>query len=79
MAQFVLTAKHIIQRASGLHIDSGTQITVNIPMMGITPYNLFGNSRCKDQLLQQFRINGIDAPATDAGLYSRGTWDIKMK
>ncbi len=79
MAQFLLTASHQIDRANGLHIDKGQTITVNIWIQGITPYNLFNNSRCKDILVQQFKANGIDVPYTDAGIYSRGAWDIKMK
>ena len=79
MPQFQLTATHQIDRANGLHIDKGQTFTVNINLMGITPYNLFNNPRCKDALIQQFKINGIDAPYSDAGIYSRGAWDIKMK
>lgn len=79
MPTFVLTARHDINRVNGLHIDRGQTFNVNINMMGITPANLFGNSRCADQLVQQFRLNGIDVPKTDAGIYSRGAWDIKLK
>ena len=31
-----------------------------------------------DALIQQFRMNGIDVPSSDTGIYSKGTWDIKM-
>ena len=79
MASFELTAKHQIDRPGGLHIDKGQTFTVNINMMGITPNNLFGNSRCLDALVKQFQFNGIDVPKTDSGIYSRGAWDIKMK
>ena len=79
MPTFELTARHDINRVNGLHISRGQQFTVNINMMGITPNNLFGNNRCADQLVQQFKFNGIDVPKTDAGIYSRGAWDIKMK
>ena len=48
-------------------------------MMGIGPNNLFGNNRCKEALVRQFQINGIDVPPTDTGIYSRGMWDIKIK
>ena len=65
MATFGLTARHDIDRLGGLHIDSGQQYTININMMGITPYNLFNNSRCRDALIQQFRMNGIDVPSSD--------------
>ncbi len=78
MATFVLTARHDIDRLGGLRIDRGQQYTININMMGITPYNLFNNSRCRDALIQQFRMNGIDVPSSDTGIYSKGTWDIKM-
>lgn len=79
MPTFELTARHDINRVNGLHICRGQQITININMMGITPMNLFGNSRCVDQLVQQFRMNGIDVPKSDSGIYSRGAWDIQMK
>ena len=79
MASFELTAKHKIDRPGGLHIDRGQRFTVNINMMGITPNNLFGNSRCADVLVKQFQLNGIDVPKTDSGIYSRGAWDIKMR
>lgn len=79
MPTFELTARHDINRVNGLHIDRGQQFTVNINMMGITPTNLFGNSRCMNQLVQQFKMNGIDVPKSDFGVYSRGTWDIRMK
>ncbi len=79
MPTFDLTATNSVSRTNGLYIEKGQQITVNINMMGITPYNLFGNSRCVDALVQQFRVNGIDVPPTDAGIYGRGLWDIKMR
>ena len=46
--------------------------------MGITPNNLFNNPRCADQLARQFKINGIDLPMTDRGVFSKGAWDIQM-
>lgn len=79
MATFEIMARHDIYRAGGLHIDKGQTFTININMMGISPVNLFNNSRCADQLVRQFKINGIDVPKTDAGIYSRGAWDIIMK
>lgn len=80
MATFVLTALHNIDRPQiGLHIDRGQQLNINLNMNGITPVNLFNNSRCQSLLAQQFRVNGIDVPITDVGIYSRGHWDIKMK
>lgn len=74
---FKLTATHSSYRANGLFIDKGTEITIHINMMGITPANLFNNSRCKEQLIQQFRVNGIDLPPNDSLLTNRGNWDIK--
>lgn len=78
MAQFLLTAKQGINRANGFHLDKGTQIMITIPIMGIMPGNLFNNSRCKENLLQQFKMNGINIPPTDQAFYSRGNWDVKM-
>lgn len=46
--------------------------------MGITPNNLFNNSRCKEPLLQQFKMNGIDLPQNDILYTNKGAWDIKM-
>lgn len=79
MPTFILTARHDINRCNGLHIDKGQQISININMIGIYPGNLFNNSRCVEQVVQQFKINGIDVPKTDTGIYSRGAWDIKVK
>ena len=79
MATFEITARHQIDRAGGLHIERGQTFTININMMGITPVNLFGNSRCVEQLVNQFKLNGIDVPKNDSGVYSRGAWDIRMK
>ena len=79
MPTFEIKARHQIDRISGLHIDRGQTFTININMMGITPTNLFGNSRCVDQLVKQFQLNGIYVPKTDSGIYSRGAWDIRMK
>lgn len=79
MPLFELTARSQIHRSNGLHISRGETITINIPMSGITPVNLFGNSRCTNQLVQQFKNHGIEAPISDSGVFSRGAWDIKMK
>lgn len=79
MATFEITARHQIDRAGGLHIDKGQTFSININMMGITPVNLFNNSRCMEQLVKQFQLNGIDVPKTDTAIYSRGAWDIVMK
>lgn len=79
MATFTLTAAHSTTRPGGLYIAKGQEISINIQMMGIGPNNLFGNNRCKEALVRQFQINGIDVPSTDTGIYSRGMWDIKIK
>ena len=79
MATFELTARSPVYRTGGLYIERGQTFTVNINMIGITPNNLFNNSRCKNQLIQQFKNNGIDVPITDSGIYSRRAWDIKIK
>lgn len=79
MATFEITARYQIDRIGGLHIERGQTFTININMTGITPTNLFGNSRCADQLVEQFKLNGINVPKTDSGVYNSGVWDIKMK
>lgn len=79
MPTFELTARYQIHRADGLHIDRGQTFSINIFTTGITPTNLFGNSRCAEQLVNQFKLNGISVPMTDSGVYNRGVWDIKMK
>lgn len=79
MPTFILTATHNIDRPqTGLHIVRGQSFTININMIGISPINLFNNSRCQAALIQQFQMNGINVPKTDYGIYSRGSWDIKM-
>lgn len=77
MAQFILTASHSCN-IGGQHIERGQSFSVNIPMMGITPGNLFNNSRCTDNILKQFSAQGIDLPK-DSPLLNSGHWDIKMK
>jgi hypothetical protein len=77
MPSFILTARSDINRPNGLHIGRGDEINVNINVAGINQYNLFNNSRCKEFLVRQFQINGIDVPQNDS-IFSRGTWDIKM-
>ena len=79
MPIFEITARHDINRPNGFHVDRGATFTINIHMDGIKPYSLFNNSRCQDNLIQQFRINGMDIPKTDYGFYSLGTWDVKFK
>ena len=78
MPEFILTARHDINRANGFHIAKGMELQITIPLCGLNPSSLFGNSRCRNQLLEQFRIKGINIPPTDHGFYSRGSWDIIM-
>ncbi len=78
MPSFEITASHAIDRSGGLHIDKGQTFTININMMGITPVNLFNYTRCAHQLVNQYKLNGIDVSKSDAGIYCRGAWDIKM-
>lgn len=77
MSQFILTAKQGINRPNGFHIDKGTQLVINIPIMGIQPGNFFGNPRTKDFILTQFRAQGMNIPPSDQAFYSRGNWDVK--
>ena len=55
MSKFELTAHCQMYLGQGVCIPKGQQMIINIPMMGITPGNLFGNNRCKDMVLQQLR------------------------
>ncbi len=50
---------------------------INVPLLGIQPGNFFGNPRCKDIILQQFRAQGISVPYADQAFYSRGNWDVR--
>ena len=77
MAKFELTANSQMYLGNGACIPKGQQMTINIPMMGINPNNLFGNSRCKEMLLQQFAVNGISLPSNSPFL-NKGHWDVKM-
>lgn len=77
MSKFELTAHCQMYLGQGVCIPKGQQMIINIPMMGITPGNLFGNNRCKDMVLQQFAVNGISVPPTSP-ILNRGHWDIKM-
>ena len=79
MPNFVITARTNIDRANGFHIDRGQEYNISINLSGITPINLFGNSRCKAMLIQQLRRNGVDLPDTDPIMRSSGFWDIKMR
>ncbi len=77
MATFELTARQQMFLGNGNVISKGTPISIHIPMMGIVPGNLFGNPRCRDAVLQQFAMNGINVPP-NSPILSRGHWDIKM-
>lgn len=79
MATFVLTAKTDINRPkANLHIDKGAQFQLHINVVGINPCNLFNNERCRDELMRQFRFNGIDLPRTDPIVASKSYWDVKQ-
>ena len=69
MAQFVLTARHS-SNIGGQHIDRGQSFTLNVAMMGITPVNLFNNSRCTDSILKQFSAQGLELPKSSPLLMS---------
>lgn len=77
MASFVLTLRHNAC-ISGQNLTRGQQFNLNVNMMGITPTNLFGNSRCVDTVLRQFSAQGLDLPK-NSPLLNGGHWDIKMK
>lgn len=77
MPTFVLTARHNSD-IGGQHIDRGQVFTINVNMMGITPTNMFGNSRCTDTVLRQFSAQGLDLPK-NSPLLNSGHWDIKMR
>lgn len=76
MPRFELTAR-IDMYQNGMYVSKGTPVSVNIPMMGILPGNLFSNSKCKDALLQQFAINGLPLPPNSNWL-NTSHWDVKM-
>lgn len=77
MASFILTLRHNACIA-GQDLTRGQQFSLNVNMMGITPTNLFGNSRCVDTVLRQFSAQGLDLPK-NSPLLNGGHWDIKMK
>ena len=76
MPRFELTARSEMNH-NGMHVGKGDTISVNIPVSGIQPNNLFGNSRCSDSLHQQFSVNGLDLPKNSPWL-NGGHWDVKM-
>jgi len=78
MPRFELTAKSDLYRADGTHIKKGEVVPLPIPMQGITPYNIFNNSRCAEQVRRQMQLQGINVKPGDAHLLSRGMWDVKM-
>ena len=61
MPKFELTARYDLTH-NGMHVDKGMRLYITIPMSGITPGSLFGSSRCKDALRQQFAVNGLNLP-----------------
>ena len=76
MVVFELTATRQMVLGNGMIVDKG--MPLNIPMHGITPYNLMNNSRCRDMVLQQFAMNGIPLP-NNSPFLNPGCWNIKMK
>lgn len=76
MAQFILTARHI-SNIGGQHVDRGQQFRLNVCTTGITPINLFGNSRCSDTVLKQLSAQGLHLTKSSP-LLNKGHWDIKM-
>lgn len=48
MVVFELTATRQMVLGNGMIVDKGMLLTLNIPMHGITAYNLMNNSRCRD-------------------------------
>lgn len=76
MAQFELSA-HCTMNNHGMHIEKGSKVNINIPLMGILPNNLFGNPRCADMIRQQFSAQGYTIPP-NSPILNRGYWDIKM-
>lgn len=77
MAQFTITARHT-SNIGGQHVERGQQFNVNVCMMGITPINLFNNSRCADTILKQLSAQGLELPK-NSPLLNGGHWDIKMR
>lgn len=77
MANFQLTLRHNTC-IGGQTCDKGAQYNINVNMMGITPTNLFQNSRCIDSVIRQFSAQGLDLPK-NSPLLNGGHWDIKMR
>ena len=77
MPTFVLTARHD-SHIGGQDVSRGQVYIINVGMMGITPTNLLGNSRCVDTVLRQFSSQGLDLPK-NSPLLASGHWDIKMR
>lgn len=76
MPKFELTAKSDWQR-NGESVFKGQTMTIEISTPGVMPNNLFGNSRCADQLRHQFALHELNLPP-DSPLLSAGKWDVKM-
>lgn len=77
MANFQLTLRHNAC-IGGQTCDKGQQFNINVNMMGITPTNLFRNSRCVDTVIRQFSAQGLDLPK-NSPLLNGGHWYIKMR
>lgn len=78
MPQFNITARRQTFLDNGMVINKGDNFTLNIPMGGITPNNLFGNPRCRDIILRQFSSQGIELPPYSP-LLNSARWDIKAR
>ena len=76
MATFELRLNHDI--CIGGHNKSKGQLFILNMDKGITPVNLFQNSRCADTVLKQLSAQGLDLPK-NSPLLNKGHWDIKMK
>ena len=79
MARFELTAKHVMFIGNQC-IEKGTQVSFNINHHAVTPSNLFGGSKWKDDVLKGFSdgSNNIKFPPNSMYL-SSSHWDIKIK
>lgn len=76
MAKFEITAKNQMYH-NGCIVEKGDTYTINIPMTGIAPYNLFNNSRCQKELFHQLKNLGLD-PSPGSPWLFQGSWNVKM-
>ena len=76
MATFELTAR-MHMSIGGNRINQGDRFQINIFQPGINPNTLFGDPRCKGNLLQQLSSQGLNIPP-DSHYLRRVWWDVKM-